>query len=518
MIDKFHNQPYNNHSSFGEKSQFLSEPRYDMNQYVVTILPSGVSCTVVEGTTLLQALIKAGLHPDAPCGGKGTCGKCRVMLHGKEVLACQNIVSEDLTVTYDSPSKGNRILTQGRSVEIHPDGIDSYALAFDIGTTTVVCYLLDGHTGQLLGQSSCLNPQASFGGDVISRIQAVLDTQTDALRRCIQESMGHLTKNVCDQVGISPEAIGTAAIVGNTAMHHLLLGIDPKPLVTPPYMPQVRQAMTLPGKPLLGISGSIRILPNIAGFVGGDTVGCMASTRFDQLEDLTLMIDIGTNGEMVLGDRHRAIACSTAAGPAFEGAKISCGMRGADGAVDHVWTEDGVVRFHVIGDGTAQGLCGSGLLDLVASLLDLGILDESGYLPGGSYCLPDTKVVLTQKDVREVQLAKAAIRAGIELLCTQLQVDIPQIRQVYLAGAFGNYLSPASACRIGMIPPMLLDRIQPIGNAAGEGAKLSALKEEEFRYAEDLAHKTEFLELAGLPEFQDCYVDALEFSEEDEEP
>ena len=228
----------------------------------------------------------------------------------------------------------------------------------------------------------------------------------------------------------------------------------------------------------------------------------------------TLLIDIGTNGEMVLGNRHRRIACSTAAGPAFEGAKISCGMRGADGAVDHVWLENGEVKYHVIGGKDPVGLCGSGLLDLVAVLLKTGDLDESGYLEDKAYTLCDN-VTLTQKDVREVQLAKAAIRAGIELMAERMGVEIEDIRQVYLAGAFGNYMDAASACAIGMIPPVLLDKIRPIGNAAGEGAKLCALSRAEFRRSQQLADETEFLELASLPQFQDSYVDALDFSEEE---
>jgi len=218
---------------------------------------------------------------------------------------------------------------------------------------------------------------------------------------------------------------------------------------------------------------------------------------------------------MVLGNRNRRIACSTAAGPAFEGAKISCGMRGAEGAVDHVWWENGKARFHVIGETEPKGLCGSGLLDLVAVLLDLEIIDESGRMEEKPYTLCEN-VTLTQKDVREVQLAKAAIRAGIELLAERMETEVSDIQKVCLAGAFGNYLNPASACRIGMIPPVLLDRIQPIGNAAGEGAKLCALNREEYLYSQKLAKETEFLELASLPQFQDCYIDALEFSEEEE--
>ena len=317
------------------------------------------------------------------------------------------------------------------------------------------------------------------------------------------------------KAGISPEEITVCAVVGNTAMHHLLLGIHPASLVTPPYMPTVYEAMELDANQWLPASGKIRMLPNIAGFVGGDTVGCMVSTRFDQQQDLTLLIDIGTNGEMVLGNTQRRITCSTAAGPAFEGAKISCGMRGAPGAVDHVTLENGEIHYHVIGDAEPIGLCGSGLLDLVAVLLETGDIDESGRLEGKTYHLCPN-VDLTQKDVREVQLAKAAIRTGIELLAKTFGASIDQIQKVYLAGAFGNYLTPASACRIGMIPPVLVDRIVPIGNAAGEGSKLCALSRKEYAYSQKLAKETEFLELASLPQFQDQFVDALEFSEDEE--
>ena len=474
-------------------------------EYSITFLPRNVRVSVEENTTLLRAQIAAGLRPDAPCGGKGTCGKCRVWVEGQEVLACQTLVHADMTVVTEQ-EKDVRILTEGLTVQAAPDGTDDYALAFDIGTTTVVAYLLDGHTGALLARGSAMNPQSQFGADVISRIQYAMAEGGEALSGCIRQAMEELTRTVCREAGIQPEAVTAAAIVGNTAMHHLLLGIDPKPLVTPPYMPAVFEALE---------RGTARILPNIAGFVGGDTVGCMVSTRFDRLEDLTLLIDIGTNGEMVLGNKHRRIACSTAAGPAFEGAKISCGMRGAEGAVDHVWLENGEVRYHVIGDTAPIGLCGSGLLDLVAVLLELEIIDESGRMEGKEYTLCKN-VTLTQKDVREVQLAKAAIRAGIELLAERMDVQVADIQTVYLAGAFGNYLDPASACRIGMIPPVLLDRIRPIGNAAGEGAKLCALSRKEFEYSKQLAKETEFLELASLPQFQDCYVDALEFAEEED--
>jgi len=482
--------------------------------YTVTFAPQLVRVSVEAGTTLLQAQIAAGLRPDAPCGGRGACGKCLAVLDGQEVLACQTAVDRDMIVTLPETHK-ETVLTVGSAVTVRPDGTDRYVLALDVGTTTLAAYLLDGRTGALLTGASSLNPQGQYGADVISRIQHVLENGGEALRDCVREALASLTRRMAEQAGVSLREITAAAVAGNTAMHHLLLGIDPKTLVTPPYMPGVFEALELDPEGLLPIAGKVRMLPNIAGFVGGDTVACMTAVRFDELEELSLLIDIGTNGEMVLGNRERRIACSTAAGPAFEGAKISCGMRGAEGAVDHVTLENGEAVCHVIGGGEAAGLCGSGLLDLTAVLLETGAIDGSGLLEGGVYRLCE-RVTLTQKDVREVQLAKAAVRAGIELLAWKLDKAVEDIRTVYLAGAFGNYLNPASACRIGMLPPCLEERVVPIGNAAGEGAKLCALSREAYTYSQILAKGTEFLELASLPRFQDCYVDALLFSEDEE--
>ena len=487
-----------------------------MEQIRITFINENKTVAVEKGTTLLDAQIKAGLLPDAPCAGKGICGKCKILVDGKEVLACQTTVEKDMVV--ECVKKGhNNFLTKGITVQVEPDRKHSYVIAFDIGTTTVVAYLMNGHTGELLSWSSALNPQTQYGADVVSRIQLAIEEGVDVLASCIRESLAALVSEVSNKAGIKAGEIKLATVVGNTAMHHLFLGIDPTSLIKPPYMPNISKAMKIPAKGILPIAadGTIRILPNIAGFVGADTVGCMLSTRFDQLNELTLMIDIGTNGEMVLGNNSRMLACSTAAGPAFEGARISCGMRGAEGAIDHVWLEDGHVCWHVIGEGAANGLCGSGLLDLVAVLLEMGVIDETGkLLCGSAYRLGDTSVELTQKDIREVQLAKAAIRAGVELLAKYLGESVAHIHSVYLAGAFGSFLNPSSVCRIGMLPPSLQNKITSIGNAAGEGAKLCALNEEEFEYSMRLAEKTAFLELASLPQFQDCYVDSLSFEEE----
>lgn len=498
-------------------------------EYTITCMPQGNRLKAESGKTVLEVLRQAGLQPDAPCGGNGTCGKCKVKVDGVEMLSCQTVVDRDMVVELPRQG-GNAILTAGISAAVEPDGKHEYVLAYDIGTTTVVCYLLSGITGKLLSQTSMLNPQTAFGADVISRIQYVMDTGSAELRDSIRAALAQLAKEAAKKAKVALEQITLASIVGNTAMHHLLLGIDPSPLTVPPYMPGVSEAMELPAKDFLPIApeGVIRILPNIAGFVGADTVGCLEATRFDTLEELTLMIDIGTNGEMVLGDKNRRIACSTAAGPAFEGAKIHFGMRGAQGAIDHVQLENGLPVCSVIGGGEAVGICGSGLLDAANALLEGGLITEMGRMepedvPEANWITFENQpavmlrdnVFLTQKDIREIQLAKAAIRAGIELMAKKLGVEVADIRTVYLAGAFGCFLSPKSACGIGMIPPVLLDRIQPIGNAAGEGAKMCALSAAEFANSSRLASGCEFLELASMPEFQDYYVDCLSFDEEE---
>lgn len=498
-----------------------------MEEVFITLNPSGDRFAAPAGGRLLEVLRQQGFPLDAPCGGKGTCGKCRVLVNGRAEPACQYEVTEDVTV--ELPEREQvQILAGGGSA--CADGRCAYALAFDVGTTTVVAFLCDGRTGRQLACASAVNPQSAYGADVIARIQYEMEHRDGRMGTEIRACLNRLAREAAETAGIDPEEIGLVSLVGNTAMHHLLLGLDVGPLVKPPYMPSVREAMELPKADWLTACprAAVRVLPNIAGFVGADTVGCMVSAAFDRREELTLLIDIGTNGEMVLGNRERRLACSTAAGPAFEGAKIRFGMRGAPGAIDHVELIDGELACYVIGGGEAKGICGSGLLDAVYALLGGGFVDESGRMcpevPGPwrevdgqpAFLLRDG-VYLTQKDIREVQLAKAAIRAGIELLLDTMGREREAVRSVLLAGAFGSYLSPESACGIGMLPPELLDRVRAIGNAAGEGAKQCALLEGDYRRSITLARETEFLELASLPAFQDCYVDCLSFEEEDGE-
>ena len=468
-----------------------------------------------DGETILQAAVRAGIRVNAPCGGRGQCRKCEALANGEPVLMCETLCRDGMTVV-TSVSGEDDILTKGASLKkAVPDGLHKYVLAIDTGTTTLVGYLLNGKTGELLSEYGVLNPQIAFGADVISRIQYALEHGPGELSKAVKSGISEIILKCCEKAGISAEEITCCAICGNTAMHHLLLEIDTSSLVTPPYNPSIKNAVTLKGSilPPLSSYAELRVLPNIAGFVGADTAACETALSFDTLSELSLMIDIGTNGEMVLGNKDARIACSTAAGPAFEGAKIECGMRGAKGAVNRVYIKDGEILAEVAGGGEAEGICGSGLIDLTAVLLEKGIIDESGALDceDKKFVIPGTKVYITQKDVREVQLAKAAIRSGIELLCEKYGCSVSDIKKVYVAGAFGNFCDPVSLCSIGLIPAELLDKITPCGNAAGEGAKLCALNLSQFELSKNIAQNTGFLELASMPDFQDVFVDALEF-------
>ena len=496
-----------------------------MAEFIIQFMPGGQTVTVAEGTNLLDAARSAGLTPNAPCGGKGTCGKCKVrLLHRAdqpEVLACQTKVTEAMTVRFLSEESKSQVISTRSNLglgEFAPDSEEGYCVAFDIGTTTVVGYLLRGN-GEELGSAGRLNPQMAYGADVISRINYCLENTQEPLTSVIRNTLKEQILHLCETQGISDTEIRTVAVVGNTCMHHMLMAIDPRPLVTPPYSPGEKRALQASAMDLLGIcpNATVRVFPNIAGFVGGDTVGCMTALQFDKLTEPSLLIDIGTNGELVMTDGKKMLACSTAAGPAFEGAKISCGMRAADGAIDHVWIENGEVCCSVLGDKEPVGICGSALLDAIAVFLDLECIGESGRV------LTDDKllhlkgnVALTQNDVNELQFAKGAIAAGIEMMAADLDLDLHDIQAVYLAGAFGNYKNPDSACRIGLIPSYLRSRIKPCGNAAGKGSQMAAVSREAYAYADMLATASDFLDLAAQPDFQDTYVEHLCFEEDEE--
>ncbi len=570
---------------------------------VVTFTREKLTMNAHEGENLLALMRRAGLNPDAPCGGRGKCGKCTVVLNGEKVKACTVEVQEDLTVETLEVAGGAQILTSGMrsedafdplvkelavtvspcpagqsisdwdrlktalkdqhqiivNAEAAPDPMllsqlgplckackgsiyaivcegevlaisaeerPVYMAAFDVGTTTVAGYLINARIGIREAVGSCMNPQTQYGGDVINRANYTLEHGTDEVASCIRAAVNKLLQEMCAQIGRNASDVYALSLVGNTCMHHLFLNISPDSLVHAPYNPVIQEALTL-------YSGDVQVqaarnaklflLPNIAGFVGADTVGCLVSTRLAEEEDWTLLIDIGTNGEMVLGRKGKLTACSTAAGPAFEGAGITHGMRGAAGAISKASYENGKWNLETIGHEKPIGICGSGLLDLVAQLLENGLMDESGameedvtplVLADAAHSGNGQVITLEQKDVRQLQLAKAAIASGVYLLAEKNGIEVEDIQQVWLAGAFGSFLSPDSACRIGLIPPQLQGRIKAVGNAAGEGAVAVVRSRSDLEYAKHVAEHADFLELAAMPQFQDRFVDELMFPED----
>lgn len=486
----------------------------------ITFVNEKITYQADEGMTVMEAQKAAGIVVDAPCGGNGKCGKCRVRINGETLLACRTEIHGDMCVE-TAAQQETQILVEGVSGNVvfapepYPEETERPLLAaVDLGTTTVVVYLMDGTTGKLLSVKSMMNPQRQYGADVVMRSSYAMEQGAEALSGCIRRAVSVLLREAAREAGASWEDIMRIVMVGNSCMHHLFLELPLNSLVLAPYQPVVREAVRRKASDcgiLVHPQAELCWLPLIGGFVGADTVGCVLASRIDLAEEMTLIVDIGTNGEMVLGNRDGCMACSTAAGPAFEGARITCGMRGNAGAIDHVRIENGGIRCHVIGDGEPTGICGSGLLDAAACFLEAGIMDAGGKLKETYYFTP--MVFINQKDIRELQLAKAAIAAGIRLLCAHMGIRVCDIRQVLLAGAFGNYLEPESACRTGLLPQELAGRIRSIGNAAGEGARIAVSSGREYARASELARQIRFLELASDAEFQDIYVDELGFPE-----
>ena len=435
---------------------------------------------------------------------------------------------------------GRRVL----AVEADDTALHKFGLAIDIGTTSVVTTLMELESGEQLASVASLNPQAVFGGDLMSRI-AFAQFDTGNLRKLQTRIVGLLNQHI-EQItresGVLAKWIYKVVIVGNTCMHHLLLGIDPSYVGLAPYAPVVRQPLVLPARDLflkLPPEARVCLLPLVAGFVGADAVAVALATRLDESPAVRIAVDIGTNGEVLLGSRERLWACSAPAGPALEGAQIRHGMRAAVGAIDRVEIEAGALRLHTIGDAPAQGLCGSGLVDAIAALLDLGVLDWTGLIDVDARDrLPapirsrvemrgeerlvvlaragehgaDREITLTQDDVRQVQLCKGAIASGVAMLQHVAGVPTERVDELMLAGGFGNYLSVRSALRIGLIPPGLPEsRIRYIGNAAALGAQLALVSEAERARAEAIARRIEHVSLAAHPDFERIFVDCMNF-------
>ncbi|NLH27053.1 MAG: DUF4445 domain-containing protein [Syntrophomonadaceae bacterium] len=421
-------------------------------------------------------------------------------------------------------------------------------IAFDIGTTTVVGYLMDLLTGKELGAVSTMNPQTKYGADVISRITYSSQEAggLEILHKAIIEAVNSLIGEAVEKVGARREDVYALTFVGNSCMHHLLLGLEPRYIALAPYVPVTGSTQEINADELgikVNPAGKVYVLPNIAGFVGADTIGVILATELDESSEIRLAIDIGTNGEMVLGNKDRLLACSTAAGPAFEGAQISCGMRGTAGAIDTVRMDD-EFTYTTINDERPVGICGSGLIDVISVMLDTGVIDSRGRianpneLAGTSAEKLADRIVdldgmrafllapaaetghgkplfITQQDVRELQLAKGAIATGVQILLDVYGIGYDDVFEVILAGAFGNYLDKHSACAIGLIPSSLEDRVRPVGNAAGTGAKVALLSAAEYRRSARIASFVEYEELAAYPKFTEIFANSLSFPKKD---
>ena len=523
-----------------------------------------------DKTTILEYCRSHGIAGiETPCGGKGTCGKCKVTVtkpYYKDVLACQTKICDGMEIIVGGgtitgvgtdmneakvSASDNMVVLVDRKSDMQENPVSVYGnhssnagtlAACDIGTTTVVCYLIDKETGQIIAVRSGANPQRSFGADVLSRIDAAAraddnDKANGGLQMMQSQIVSLLNGFISDMLmECGRTEVCLFSVAGNTVMCHLLMGISPEKLGRAPFMPDEYFAREF--NPLdIGLENcqTMIIFPAVSGFVGGDiTAGMMETVNCNEL---TLYLDIGTNGEMALGKGDRYVCCATAAGPAFEGAQIEMGMPASRGAVDKVWLEGRRIKYSVIGNDRPVGLCGSGLIDALAILLKAGIIDENGTILSGqelpilfrSYVFEleagdasqstETSlaihiapgVYITQEDIRKLQLAKGAIAAGIDILfkeygCKPCDLDI-----LTFAGGFGNYIDKASAAAIGLFPPELLDRAKEVGNAAGNGAVSAALSQEAWERALDISGKMRYIELASYPHFNEMYVEHMNF-------
>ena len=469
---------------------------------------------------LAELLDQAGVGVGKPCGGRGHCGKCAVMLSGNVAeenesekrhgvrLSCQAVVNGDAEVIVPVPQTLSLIEGGSRRDIVPESGLNGrWGAAVDIGTTTLALLLYDLSTGRCAGSATMMNPQATTAADVIGRIDAAVKGKSEMLRRQITTAINALTVSACAEAGIPAETVDSYVITGNTTMLYLLTGRESSCLGSAPF-----QADCLFNITEL-INGHPAYLPGcLHAFVGADTVCAILACGMMAKCDTALLCDVGTNGELVLWHNGVLYVTTTAAGPAFEGAGISCGCNSIPGAIDRVCVVKEGLQCHTIGCGKARGICGSGLVDAIAAMLQLGVVDETGYMEEDFHLCDG--VYLAQADVRAVQLAKAATRAGIECLLSAASVRYDAVSRVYLAGGFGSHLDVDNAVRIGFIPTELADKICVVGNAALDGAAVLLLKPEYRREVESIQARVQHVSLDGNADFVARYVEAMMFPAE----
>lgn len=493
---------------------------------------------------------KTHINPAAPEEGSSGTSYVDALLQDVDIPISHNLnldILRKLQDIFDSDEDGATVTSFDQEVmSITPGDTtgQTYGIAFDIGTTTIAGYLVDLGCGEVLSQVANVNPQSVHGGDLMSRIAYAMESPANVrkMRKAVAGCLNDLIEKLCEQAAIARDLVYKVTVVGNTCMHHLFLGIDPTPVGQAPYVPVIRESYCCKASECgLRVNADARLflLPIIAGFVGADTMGVILSTAMDKRQGISVAIDIGTNAEAVLSDGEQILVCSSPAGPALEGGHISSGMRAAMGAIDHVEiVED--VEIRTIGSAPPIGICGSGLIDAVATFLDNGIVDLSGRMCTEPEQLPEAlrsririnergmveyvlvyaaesgnnrDIVISQGDVRQLQLAKAAIKSGLGTLLQSAKLGEHEIDELLLAGGFGNYLNLESAKRIGLIPDIPLSKIHYVANAAGLGAQMALLSEDERKRADQLSQQIEHVELSVSGDFQQHFLDAIPFPE-----
>lgn len=520
----------------------------------VKFLPQGIEADIHDNKTILELAAERGINIDGNCGGKGTCGKCRVKITADDfsgwVLACETVPEKDMLVevpeTDTTASRKKKLIRLPEGFIADKGAEEALGVAVDIGTTTVVVSFWDLNTGKMLDVDAMTNPQGAYGADVISRISFATEKEDGCavLHQKVIDAINGAVEAFCEKNAQSADKIKKYAVVGNTTMSHLFLNIDPSSLAVAPFAPaftgEVKTSCEKTG--LIGAEDAeVIVVPNIAGHVGADITAGIITTDLMKCEKGHLFIDIGTNGEIVLSAKGRITACSTAAGPAFEGSSIKYGMRAAAGAIEGVFLNDEGVRISVIGNTKPIGICGSGIIDAVGELIRTGVVDKSGRLlsadrlakkgvspkilehieescdsNGNDFVLyrganPDENVYITQKDIREVQLAKAAISAGISIMMEEIGLTKDEIEKISIAGAFGNYIRNESAVNMGLLPRIDLNRISAIGNSAGVGAAMVLLSKQSEEETVRVSKTVEHVDLAEKKNFQDEYLKGMRF-------
>jgi len=506
---------------------------------------------IEEGQSILTALQNAGVRdPEAPCGGNGKCGKCLAVVSGavtevtedekaknaawqEKRLVCQAFARGDCEVTVSNRNESAQVATGGDAGEFKPDSWDEgkYGMAVDIGTTTVAAFLFELWSGKKIGTASGLNDQRSFGADVITRSSWAMEQEGGLKQQqdAIVNQLNRFAEKLCNEANICTGSIVRWSVAGNTIMQHIFCGLSPATIAVAPFKPLDLFGSFRTAKEL-GLVGAddcmVYLPPAVAGYVGGDITAGLLSKGVNTDTKPYLFLDIGTNGEIVLFNGTKSYCAACAAGPAFEGAHIECGAGSLPTAINKVELVGEEIETDTIGGVEADCICGSGLLDALSVMLRLGVVDETGrFCDDDEYAecaakyvdddnsrfhpIPGNKVYVSGKDVREIQLAKAAVAAGVDVLLEKAGIKIEDVRTLYLAGGFGSNLNPASARDIGLIPRALADRVVTLGNAAGAGACASLLSEEA---RQKLAtFDIEYLELSVSPLFNDYYTDEMFF-------